>query len=146
MSRKKGSRYERKLVSAFDSIGDDDDTAVSDEWFVSKEAASGSATERDLPDVTAARNGVVWVMELKSVDVNKNTKIWVSEEKVDGLVWLATNLGGEPRLVARWINAQDTTFYAYHPEELRRTEAGSYVLDFEDRDAGTVFPPTPHGD
>ena len=145
MSRTKGSRYERQLVGAFDEIGDDDDPDAPDEWFVSKEAVSGSATKRTLPDVTAARNGEVYVMELKARDVNKNQKCWVNEEKVEGVLWLAKHLNAEPRLVIRWINAADTNFYAYSHEQLtamgRRTDAGGYVLAFEDRNEGEVFPP-----
>lgn len=114
-SNSKGDRYERKLVNAL----------VDDGWYAQRTAASGSATENDLPDVVAAKDGRREVIELK---YSSSPPVYVSPDKVDGLLWLANHLEATPRLCLRMSG--DTSFYCIEPSKCRRTGgAGNYVLD-----------------
>lgn len=126
MTRSKGARYERELVGEFADCG----------WFAMRTSASGSATERELPDVIVAKDGNVLVVELK---YSQSKHIYVSPEKVAGLLWLAKMLNGRAYLVARW--KYDATYYGYPPEMCYRTESGSYRLSKSTRESAVVLPP-----
>lgn len=120
MSKKKGSTYERKLSNR----------VAEEDWFVQRVHSSGSGTSRELPDLLMAKDGRIVVVELKYV--SSANMIYAKSEKVRGLCWLADMLNAEPRLVARF--AQDTTFYARHPDDCSRTDAGMYTIHKNDRD------------
>lgn len=126
MSKSKGARYERELVNLF----------YDDGWFAQRVATSGSATDHELPDVQAARNGVVLVIELKYC---ADDNIYVDAEKVGGLIWLAQHLDAQARLVARWKG--DATFYAWKPSDLEPTPSGNFPLRKSDRSDASVLPP-----
>lgn len=114
-ANKKGDRYERKLVNALTEDG----------WFAQRAAASGGGGDHELPDVIAAKNGRIEVIELKYI---ASPPVYVSPEKVEGLVWLANHLEGTPRLSLRMKG--DTSYYCVHPQHVRQTEeAGNYVLN-----------------
>lgn len=109
----KGDRYERKLVNALTENG----------WFAQRAAASGGGGDHELPDVIAAKDGRIEVIELK---FSSDPPVYVSESKVAGLEWLADHLSGTPRLCLRMSG--DTSFYAVQPNGCKRTSSGNYVL------------------
>lgn len=126
-SNSKGSRRERELTNYLDDCG----------YAVLRAPSSGSATPRDLPDVLAGNGVDVFACELKA---SSGDPIYLDESEVDALVYFAENFGADPRVVARWDH--DTTFYAFRPDELYRTDAGNYRVKKERCGPPHAFPHT----
>ena len=124
MSRSKGSRYERQLVGIYSDEG----------WYAQRIQASGSGTENELPDIIAAKEGLIHVIELK---FTSKGQVYVQEEKVNGLQWLATQLGATPFITARFKG--DTTYYAFLPQDCERTSSGTHVIRESMRDSDEAF-------
>lgn len=115
MANRKGERRERELVNLFDGVG----------FAVMRAPASGSATERDLPDVLAGNGDVFYAIEAKSSSGNP---IYLDAEEVAGLVFFAENFGANPRIAIRF-DAEDWAFF--DPAGLYVTEAGNYRVKKE---------------
>lgn len=126
-----GSDEERRLCRWF----------ADDGWCVMKSPSSGSATAREQPDVLAGHpTGPAYAIELKT---RSDTRAYVEASEVEDLKVVAAAFDADLRLVARW--SQDKSFYAYHPDDLQRTDGGAYVLRKDERDAGEEFPPAIDG-
>ena len=114
-ANRKGDRRERELVNALDEAG----------FAVMRAPASGSATDRELPDVLAGNGEVFYAIEAKS---SAGDPIYLGGEEVEALVYFARNFGAKPRIGVRF-DRED--WYFFHPGDLYTTDAGSYRVKKE---------------
>ena len=114
-ANRKGDRRERELVNALDEAG----------FAVMRAPASGSATDRELPDVLAGNGDVFYAIEAKS---SSGDPIYLTGEEVEALVYFARNFGAKPRIGVRF-DREDWFFF--HPGDLYTTDAGSYRVKKE---------------
>lgn len=115
MANRKGQRRERELVNRLDEAG----------FAVMRAPASGSATERELPDVLAGNGAAFYAIEAKS---SSGDPIYLDGEEVTALEFFAANFGAEPRIGIRF-DERDWSFFA--PEELYVTDGGNYRVKLE---------------
>ncbi len=111
----KGDRRERELVTALDGAG----------FAVMRAPASGSATERELPDVLAGDGETFYAIEAKS---SAGDPIYLSGEEIEALVYFARNFGAKPRVGVRF-DRED--WYLFHPGDLYETPGGNYRVKKE---------------
>jgi len=114
-SNAKGDRRERELVNALDEAG----------FAVMRAPASGSATERELPDVLAGDGEDFYAIEAKS---SAGDPIYLDGEEVEALVYFSRNFGAKPRVAARF-DRED--WYFFHPGDLHSTDGGNYRVKLE---------------
>ncbi len=114
-SNRKGDRRERELVNELDSAG----------FAVMRAPASGSATERELPDVLAGDGEDFYAIEAKS---SSGDPIYLDGEEVAALVYFARNFGAKPRVGVRF-DRED--WYFFHPGDLHETDGGNYRVKKE---------------
>lgn len=114
-SSEKGDRRERELVNALDDAG----------FAVMRAPASGSATERELPDVLAGDGDDFYAIEAKS---SAGDPIYLEGQEVENLVYFARNFGAKPRIGVRFDREE---WYFFHPADLYTTDAGSYRVKKE---------------
>lgn len=115
-SSKKGDRRERELVNKLDEAG----------FAVMRAPASGSATERELPDVLAGNDGDFYAIEAKS---SSGDPIYLDgEDDVEALLFFARNFGAKARIAVRF-DRED--WYFFHPGELYVTDGGNYRVKKE---------------
>lgn len=115
MSQSKGDRRERELVNALDEDG----------FAVMRAPASGSATERELPDVISGNSIYFYAIEAKS---SSGRPIYIEEEQVDALIFFAENFGAVPVIGVRFDREK---WYFLSPQWLYRTDKGSYRVKLE---------------
>ena len=125
-ANRKGDRRERELVNELDAAG----------FAVMRAPASGSATERDLPDVLAGDGDRFYAIEAKS---SAGDPIYLSGEEVESLIYFARNFGAKALIAVRF-DRED--WYFFHPGDLHVTDGGNYrvkketaLADGEDLDA-----------
>jgi len=106
----KGDRRERELVTRLDEAG----------FAVMRAPASGSATDRELPDVLAGDGERFYAVEAKS---SAGDPIYLSGEEIEALVYFARNFGAKPRVGVRF-DRED--WYFFHPGDLHETDGGNY--------------------
>ncbi|WP_049929047.1 Holliday junction resolvase Hjc [Halopiger goleimassiliensis] len=125
MSQAKGDRRERELVNALDEAG----------FAVMRAPASGSATDRELPDVLAGDGELFYAIEAKS---SAGDPIYLTGEEVEALTYFAQNFGAKPRIGVRF-DRED--WYFFHPADLHVTDGGNYRVKKETAIAeGIDFP------
>ncbi|PHQ46863.1 nucleoid-structuring protein H-NS [Halorubrum sp. C3] len=113
------------MVNALDEAG----------FAVMRAPASGSATERELPDVLAGDGETFYAIEAKS---SAGDPIYLTGEEVEALLFFARNFGAKARIAVRF-DREDWFFF--HPGDLYTTDAGSYRVKKETALAdGTDFP------
>ena len=83
-ANRKGDRRERELVNQLDEAG----------FAVMRAPASGSATERDLPDVLAGNGETFYAIEAKS---SAGRPIYLTGEEIESLIYFAQNLEQKER-------------------------------------------------
>ncbi len=115
MSNSKGDRRERELVNTLDDSG----------FAVMRAPASGSATERDLPDVLAGDGEQFYAIEAKS---SAGAPIYLDGSEVESLVYFSRNFGANPRIGVRFDRE---AWYFFHPSELYVTDGGNYRVKKE---------------
>lgn len=115
MSQAKGDRRERELVNALDEAG----------FAVMRAPASGSATQRELPDVLAGDGDTFYAIEVKS---SAGNPIYLTGEEVEALVYFSRNFGAKARIGVRF-DRED--WYFFHPGELHVTDGGNYRVKKE---------------
>lgn len=115
MANRKGERRERELVNLLDGVG----------FAVMRAPASGSATDRELPDVLAGNGESFYAIEAKASNGNP---IYLDEAEVDALRFFALNFGAEPRIGIRF-DEEDWAFF--DPDKLYVTEVGNYRVKKE---------------
>ena len=111
----KGDRRERELVNLLDERG----------FAVMRAPASGSSTDRELPDVLAGDGDVFYAIEAKS---SSGRPIYLTGEEVEALVYFSRNFGAKPRIAARF-DRED--WYFFHPADLHVTDGGNYRVKKE---------------
>ncbi|CAI48431.1 Holliday junction resolvase Hjc [Natronomonas pharaonis DSM 2160] len=114
-SNAKGDRRERELVTKLDEAG----------FAVMRAPASGSATDRELPDVLAGDGETFYAVEAKS---SAGDPIYLSGEEIEALVYFARNFGAKPRVGVRF-DRED--WYFFHPGDLYETDGGNYRVKKE---------------
>lgn len=116
-SNQKGSRAERDLVNRLDSAG----------FAVMRAPASGSATDRELPDVLAGDGSVFYAIEAK---VSSGDPIYIANEEIDALHYFSQNFGAWPRVGVRFDakhgdphygNDDDSGWRFFNPHILHQT-------------------------
>ncbi len=112
---RKGDRRERELVNALDEAG----------FAVMRAPASGSATDRELPDVLAGDSETFYAIEAKS---RADDRIYLDGEEIEALVYFARNFGAKPRVGVRF-DREDWFFF--HPANLYQTDGGNYRVTRE---------------
>ena len=112
---RKGDRRERELVNELDARG----------FAVMRAPASGSSTDRELPDVLAGNGGVFYAIEAKA---SNGRPIYLTGEEVEALVYFSQNFGAKPRVGVRF-DRED--WYFFHPADLYTTDGGSYRVKKE---------------
>ncbi|WP_368408853.1 Holliday junction resolvase Hjc [Halorussus limi] len=115
MSNAKGDRRERELVNRLDEAG----------FAVMRAPASGSATERELPDVLAGDGVAFYAIEAKS---SSGDPIYLTGEEVEALVYFSQNFGAKPKIGVRF-DRED--WYFFHPAEIHQTDGGNYRVKKE---------------
>ncbi|RXK46417.1 Holliday junction resolvase Hjc [Halorientalis pallida] len=114
-SNRKGDRRERELVNALDESG----------FAVMRAPASGSATERELPDVLAGDGEAFYAIEAKS---SAGDPIYLDGHEIEALLYFAQNFGAKPRVGVRF-DRED--WYFFHPGDLYTTDGGNYRVKKE---------------
>jgi len=114
-SNAKGDRRERELVNALDDRG----------FAVMRAPASGSATDRELPDVLAGNGEDFYAIEAKS---SSGRPVYLDGEEVEALVYFSRNFGAKPRVAVRF-DRED--WYFFHPADLYVTDGGNYRVKKE---------------
>ncbi|EMA25798.1 Holliday junction resolvase Hjc [Haloarcula amylolytica] len=114
-SNAKGDRRERELVNALDEAG----------FAVMRAPASGSATERELPDVLSGDGETFYAIEAKS---SAGDPIYLTGKEVEALLFFARNFGAKPRIGVRF-DRED--WYFFHPADLHTTDGGNYRVKKE---------------
>ncbi|MDH5018925.1 Holliday junction resolvase Hjc [Halobacterium rubrum] len=114
-SNAKGNRRERELVNALDERG----------FAVMRAPASGSATERELPDVLAGDGDAFYAVEAKS---SAGDPIYLTGEEVEALVYFSQNFGASPKIGVRF-DRED--WYFFHPADVHQTDGGNYRVKKE---------------
>ncbi|MFC6726207.1 Holliday junction resolvase Hjc, partial [Halobium palmae] len=94
-------------------------------FAVMRAPASGSATERELPDVLAGDGDRFYAIEAKS---SSGKPIYLTGEEVEALVYFARNFGAKSRIAVRF-DRED--WYFFHPGDLHRTDGGNYRVKKE---------------
>ncbi|MFB6107640.1 MAG: Holliday junction resolvase Hjc [Haloplanus sp.] len=112
---RKGDRRERELVNELDGAG----------FAVMRAPASGSATDRDLPDVLAGNGDDFYAIEAKS---SAGDPIYLTGEEVEALVYFAQNFGAKARIAVRFDHED---WYFFHPGDLYVTDGGNYRVKKE---------------
>ncbi|MFT4923810.1 MAG: Holliday junction resolvase [Haloarculaceae archaeon] len=115
MSNAKGDRRERELVNKLDEAG----------FAVMRAPASGSATERDLPDVLAGDGEKFYAIEAKS---SAGDPIYLEGGEVESLLYFAQNFGARARVGVRFDHED---WYFFHPTDLYTTDGGNYRVKRE---------------
>ena len=115
MSNAKGDRRERELVNRLDEAG----------FAVMRAPASGSATERELPDVLAGDGIAFYAIEAKS---SSGDPIYLTGEEVEALVYFSQNFGAKPKIGVRF-DRED--WYFFHPADVYQTDGGNYRVKKE---------------
>ena len=114
-ANRKGDRRERELVNELDAAG----------FAVMRAPASGSATDRDLPDVLAGDGERFFAIEAKS---SAGDPIYLSGEEVESLIYFARNFGANARIAVRF-DRED--WYFFHPGDCYTTDGGNYRVKKE---------------
>ena len=115
MSSAKGDRRERELVNKLDGAG----------FAVMRAPASGSATDRDLPDVLAGNGAQFYAIEAKS---SAGDPIYLDGEEIESLLYFSRNFGARARVGVRF-DRED--WYFFHPDDLYTTDGGNYRVKRE---------------
>ncbi|WP_338740080.1 Holliday junction resolvase Hjc [Haloplanus salilacus] len=114
-ANRKGDRRERELVNELDAAG----------FAVMRAPASGSATDRDLPDVLAGNGDTFYAIEAKS---SAGDPIYLTGEEVESLIYFARNFGANARIAVRF-DRED--WYFFHPGDCYTTDGGNYRVKKE---------------
>lgn len=115
MSSRKGDRRERELVNQLDEAG----------FAVMRAPASGSATQRELPDVLAGDGEEFYAIEVKS---SAGDPIYVDGDEIADLEFFATGFGAKPRIGVRFDHED---WYFFSPDDLYETSGGNYRVKKE---------------
>lgn len=108
-------RSERQFVRMF---------SATEDWWAQRAAASGAATDADLPDVTFAHDGIGFAGEEKTTS---EPYVYVEEEELRALRDYAAAYGMRAVIIGRFKG--ERAFYVWNPNDMGRTDAGTYRGD-----------------
>ena len=111
----KGSRRERELVNSLNREG----------FAVMRAPASGSATDREQPDVHPGNLEAVYAIEGKS---SGDDIIYIDGEEIEKLMVYSTSTGARMRIGVRF-DRED--WYFLHPSQADFTRGGNYKVTLE---------------
>ncbi len=111
----KGSSRERELVDMFWDAG----------FGVVRAPASGSATERPLPDLVAADGERTIAVEAKS---SGDDSVYIDGGEAEELIEFSSRFGARARIGVRF-DRED--WYFFHPGDLHVTRGGNYRVKLE---------------
>lgn len=123
-SNAKGDRTERQLVNILDAMG----------YAVMRAPASGSATDRELPDVLAGDAEDFYAFEAKT---SSGRPIYINGYEIDDLQYFAENFGAEARLAIKFdVKNGDPAYgdddrsgiYVLGVEQAHETDGGNYRI------------------
>lgn len=125
-SNASGDRSERRLVNALDARG----------WAVMRAPSSGSATDRELPDVLAGDGTVFLAIEVKG---SSGDPIYIDGGEIEDLRHFAQAFGAVPMVAADFNTEYGDPSYGtdrpgiYHlgPSVLHETDGGNYRIKKE---------------
>lgn len=109
----KGDRRERELVNELYDRG----------FMPIRAPASGSATERELPDVLAGNGDKSYAIEAKSA---ADGTVYINAREIDYLILFAEMFGARARIGIRY-DREDWKFI--HPTEMGQTRGGNYKIE-----------------
>jgi Holliday junction resolvase len=120
MSKQKGTKWENRLVNILDEAG----------FGVMRSPSSGSATDREQPDVLAGRPGERIALEVKYIGQGDDYT-YLDGKEIEALERFGEIFDAAPRVAGRWW--RDASFYIYTLDELEKTETdgGNYRLERE---------------
>lgn len=118
MTKSKGDRYERRLVRFFDEAG----------YMVMRSPSSGSATDREQPDVFVGKRDERVAFEVK-YEGSPDGIVYLDGEEVEALCRFATVFSADPRVAVRW--KKDGAFYCYGVSDLDETNGGNHRVTRE---------------
>lgn len=141
MSSRKGSDRERELVNTLAAFG----------YIVLRIPASGSATDRDLPDVIAGKDGVFYAFEVKA---SGGDPIYLTGEEVAALEWFSEGFGAKPRIASRFDTEHGDPEYGedalpifvHEIGDLHETDGGNYRIKKDESRWGTRLDALPEVD
>jgi Holliday junction resolvase len=135
-----GTRIERRLVNTFSDIG----------WGALRTPTSGSATDRDLPDVLTGRplsdpeysEGIEAGSDAYAIEVKatQGTTAYAGRDELAGLTRFADAFGAQP-LVAAYFKQQGgerSRFYLVPLDELRMTAKSGGVPEATATDRASI--------
>lgn len=111
----KGDRTERELVNGLHDEG----------FSVMRAPSSGSATDRNMPDVDAKNGAAGYAIEGKS---SGDETIYINGEEIEGLMEYASRSGMRVRIGVRFDREP---WLFLHPAELDFTRGGNYKATLE---------------
>lgn len=125
-SNTKGSRGERELVNYL----------YDDGWGVMRSPASGASTLNDLPDVLAGNGWKTIAIEAK---VCGDDVLYIPPDEVEQVIDFAGRFGAGAYIGVRFdIEYGDPSYgadypgwYFFHPEDIYRTDSGTYRIKKE---------------
>lgn len=132
-SNSKGDRGEREIVNWLTDNG----------WAVVRSPSSGSATDRDLPDIIAGNGTAHVAAEVKRLS---DGPAYVEGEKVADLQAFAADFGATPYIAVKFdVSHGDPSygedrpgFYFVRPKHCPETDGGNYrVKEVQARTLGT---------
>ncbi|BCU71342.1 Holliday junction resolvase Hjc [Stygiolobus caldivivus] len=122
-NKSRGTSLERYIVSRLRDKG----------FAVIRAPASGAKRKDHVPDIIAMKSGIIILIEMKS---RKNgSKIYIEKEQAEGIKEFARRSGGELFLGAKI--EKELRFVKF--DNLRKTDAGNYVVDLDILASGMVF-------
>lgn len=124
-----GDRMERQLATMF---------GETEHWWAQRAAASGSATDADLPDVTFAHDGIAFAAEEKTTSEGR---IYVTEDEVEALHAYAKAYGMQSVIIGRFKRTSPSitgtersprASYLWNPRDMDVTDSGTLAGDPDD--------------
>lgn len=125
-SNSKGDRRERELVNFLHNDG----------WAVMRAPASGSSTDRDLPDILFGNGDRFIATETKA---SNGDPIYIPAGEVEALLYFARNFGAEARISVKFDLKHDDPahgedrpgFWFLNPQHCYTTDGGQYRIKKE---------------
>ena len=114
MSKSKGTRAERELFHLFWQNG-----------FNSLRTAGSGSTSMPAPDLIAAKDGRILVIECKSGAGNNR---YIKKEQIEELIAFAKTFDGEPWIAARFDRIG---WFFVKAENLEQTKGENFVVNLE---------------
>jgi Holliday junction resolvase len=102
-------------------------------WMAARIAASGSGTERELPDVVLGDRNRTYAVEVKRTS---SGRVYLPEDEIESLRTVARGLKMQVRIAVKFDlepsdpawGADRPGFYMIDPADMRQTNSGTYAI------------------